>query len=134
MRPLRLLLLIAILPGLLLPGGFVWRLCQCAAMGAPAACCVVEPRACCCQASGTLDDGSAEPTAESRPECTCGVVATPEKEPANEVLGTGVLRVMAPAQEPAFVMAQVSISVHGARVIALAKPPPDATRNLPLLI
>ena len=89
LRPLRLLLLIAILPGLLLPGGFVWRLCQCAAMSAPASCCVVEPRACCCQSSGASDGGSAQPRAESRPECTCGVIATPEKEPANEVLGTG---------------------------------------------
>ena len=71
-----------------MPGGFVWRLCQCAAMSAPAAYCVVEPRACCCQASGASDGGSAEPRLESRPECTCGVIAPPEKEPANEVLGT----------------------------------------------
>jgi hypothetical protein len=141
-RALRLLVLLAILPGLLLPSGFLWSLCRCAEKS-PAACCataVVAQCCCCCAIPGasaaTVDrkDGGGTRTAPAPGKCRCGQLTAPDTEPAKSEANTRAGDVQFVVAEAPHALTRRVKPATPRPTARGDKPPPGAARNLPLLI
>ncbi|MEO6596145.1 MAG: hypothetical protein ABIP94_15465 [Planctomycetota bacterium] len=157
MRPIAVLLLLLALPGLLLPAGFVLRVCRCtrapvATLGAgeaqAAGCCTNIDAAnhrgshttgaccqhsCCDSSSRDLDDAGQT----CRAVCGCVRLVAPTDQPQpTPPEKTSTLRPKVP-----LVIAAVTIPPlvdldyeHRWRAADNRPPPPDRQRNLPLLL
>lgn len=133
-RALRLLLLVVLLPGLLLPGGIALRLCRCApAEQGAASCCASARPSCCCTERAPARSG--DPTLCDVTWCCCPQVAVPERAPAK--VGGGEEpheHPAAPAPDaPSLPRVAAAPATWPCKPIP-SRPPPGARRNLPLLI
>jgi len=152
MRTLSALLLLLVLPGLLLPAGFVLHVCRCAraADGTAAAptrsCCAAhaatnppaEATSCCARArAGKSVDAALRGSHASRDDCACLWIKAPEHKPAPAPLGKGLdARFEAlPVGSPTAVL-MLADGGHRCRWHRAESrpPPPDRHRNLPLLL
>jgi len=139
MRFLHTLLLLLVLPGLLLPAGFLLRLCPCVKTGAAQATCCGPSSCDCCAAKGKAnDDGDARgEVAGQHRDCKCPVLRGPNRKTeaiAPERNGDPGPQPIAllPEARP---LARLTWGVAARRDIAgRSPPPPDRARNLPLLL
>lgn len=138
MRHAALLLLILVLPGLLLPAGFLLRICRCEPVPTVAACCAAhaepaEHAGCCRHAQrppAFPDDGLPRTHADG---CGCIWLTLPAERPDPAPPGSDPLLAPAPAPlrieplpaPPTVVRTVVPRSQH-------VRPPPDHQRSLPL--
>lgn len=151
MRVLPALLLLLVLPGLLLPAGFVLHVCLCAVAAAgpadaPQADCCGATRAqgarahagtCCHRISGGAPADDAPGPRASRDDCSCLWIQAPEHKPAPAPLGQAPdPRLDAPLVGWAIAVPGLA---DGGDLLAWPcaesrPPPPDRHRNLPLLL
>lgn len=141
MRLLRVLVLLMLLPGLLVPGGLGVRVCLCAE---DAACCATtaacddvaeccEVVVSCCRGSSSADTGLG-PVAGAQPTCECIHVATPPAPPSTTPGAVGVDIALPPQVEA--VPREWAVPAVASAIHASARPPPPrlASRHRPLLL
>ncbi|HEX6813886.1 MAG TPA: hypothetical protein VF384_19850 [Planctomycetota bacterium] len=145
MRSFATLLVLLLAPGLVLPAGFMVRICRClsaatsAAAAQGAGCCSApanvqkaQPSCCqhgCCSTGGRSDDGQAQLTARC---CNCVWVTVPEPPPSLPQQAPACDEVALPPSAVAVVPMLLDTG-HAVRPFAVARPPPrEHHRNLPL--
>jgi hypothetical protein len=143
----RALLMLGLLPGFLVPGGWALRLCLCQGLfpsqreAAPSCCEEVEPEASCCTgscpcAADRTPDAPAGPGARKHERCGCILISAPDQPPVR--LPSGAADAGAPLALPAPPLpaaARRPACVLGSREAGdLLPEPPGKRRNLPLLI
>ena len=148
-----LLMLLLALPGLVLPAGFLWRVCRCAAAtagtaaatpDAPASCCAAHrietpaplPSTCCahcCRAENHGDPGAVQVAHRG---CKCVWLKVPDHQP-KPVLPQQPPSPDLIALSPASPVVVQALADAGRRLpgFEIARPPPrDHHRSLPLLL
>ncbi|MFY9345021.1 MAG: hypothetical protein WAT39_21200 [Planctomycetota bacterium] len=148
MRFLPTLLLLLVLPGLLLPAGFVLSLCPCAERAEPTAesCCGPSSCGCCVattQANDNPDDDAVGQTAGAHQDCLCPVLRGPDRKTAavapdrggdpGRCEDPGPDPIVLPPEWPHCEPLTPGATQYG-EAAERSPPPPDRARNLPLLL
>lgn len=138
MRPAALLLLMLVLPGMLLPAGFLLRICRCEPAPVAAACCAAHadptPHHGCCRhadrAPAPVDDGLDRAQADG---CGCIWLTLPAERPDPAPPGSDPLLAPPPAPMRIAPLPPLPTAVTAPMPRSLqVRPPPDHQRSLPL--
>jgi hypothetical protein len=144
MPVLRMLMVLAVLPGLLMPGGIAVRLCFCSLLaglrGTANACCSQPVNQCCCAVEATGDeardrDDGATRVRRQKGACTCFVVVAPRDKSWSRP-GPDEKQVHTQLPPERNVAKDVLSEIPAARyhVVLCDRPPPWSGRSMPLRI